>query len=177
MARRVAIVLRGAPGAGKSPVADALRGHYTLPKSSQVSLDTFWGPGQKRFAGHCRYWDLRDQPEVLIIELGYGEPHGRSFLGATKNPREWVSILENDGREIFFFFLQVSEDEGRRRKKAKGDPEYPPDVYKRYEGEGECSHVVFSALLGNGHPEEPIDTEKTNVAGMVDRIITKVGSV
>lgn len=177
MTRRVAIVLRGAPGAGKSPVADALRERYTLPKSSHVSLDTFWGPGQKRFAGHCRYWDLRDQPDVLIIELGYGEPHGGSFLGATKNPREWVSILENDGREIFFFLLQVSQCEGQRRKKAKGDPVYSPEVYKRYEADGECSHTVFSALLGNGHLEEPIDTEKTDVPGMVDRIVTKVNKV
>ena len=177
MARRVALVLRGAPGAGKSPVADALREHYPLSKSSHVSLDTFWGPGEKRSAGHCRYWDLRDQPDVLIIELGYGEPEGRSFLGATKNPREWVSILENDGREIFFFLLQVSQCEGKRRKKAKGDPAYSPEAYKRYEAEGECSHTVFSALLGNGHSEETIDTEKTNVADMVNRIVTKVGSV
>jgi hypothetical protein len=177
MARRVAIVLRGAPGAGKSPVTDALRERYPLSKSSRVSLDTCWGPGEKRFAGHCRYWDLCDQPDVLIIELGHGEPTDRSFLGATKNPREWVSILENDGREIFFFLLQVSQCEGQRRKKAKGDHVYSPEVYKRFEAEGECSHTVFSALLGNGHLEEPIDTEKTDVAGMVDRIVTKVGSV
>jgi hypothetical protein len=158
-------------------VADALQERYPLSKSSRVSLDTFWGPGQKRFAGHSRYWDLRDQPELLIIELGYGEPVGKSFAGATKNPREWVSTLENDGREIFFLLLQVSQCEGKRRKKAKGDPEYSPEVYERYEREGECSHSVFSALLGNGHSEETIDTEKTNIAAMVDRIVTKVGSV
>ncbi len=177
MARTVAIVLRGAPGAGKSPVADALRKRYPLSKSSHVSLDTFWGPGQKRFVGHCRYWDLLDQPEVLIIELGYGEPAGGSFLGATKNPREWVSVLENDGREIFFFLLHVSQSEGARRKKAKRDPVYRLEVYKRYEREGECSHIVFSALLGNGHSEETIDTEKTSLDSTVDQIVTKVGSV
>lgn len=177
MARRVAIVLRGAPGAGKSPVADALRERYTLSKSAHVSLDTFWGPGQKRFAGRCRYWDLRDQRDVLIIELGYGEPHDGSFLGATKNPREWVSILENDGREIFFFLLQVSQSEGVRRKKAKGDPMYPSEVYNRCEAEGECSRTVFSALLGNGHAEETINTEETNLDAVVERITTKVGPV
>lgn len=177
MARRVAIVLRGAPGSGKSPVADALREPYPLSMSSHVSLDTLWGPGQKRFAGHCRYSDLRDQPDVLIIELGYGEPKGKSFLGATKNPREWVSILENDGREIFFFLLQVSQSEGDQRKKAKGEPPHHPEAYDRYEAGRECSHMVFSGLLGKGHSEETIDTEKTNVAGMVDRIVTKVGSV
>jgi hypothetical protein len=158
-------------------VADALRERYTLPKSSHVSLDTFWGPGQKRFAGHCRYWDLRDQPDVLIIELGYGEPHGGSFLGATKNPREWVSILENDGREIFFFLLQVSQCEGQRRKIAKGEQPYPSEVYDRFKPGGVCSSPVFSALLGNGHSEKPINTETTNVAGMVDLIVTKVKKV
>jgi len=177
MARTVAIVLRGAPGAGKSPVTDALQERYSLSKSSRVSLDTFWGTGQKRFAGYCRYWDLRDQPDVLIIELGYGEPAGQSFAGATKNPREWVSILENDGREIFFFLLHVSQSEGNQRKIAKGEKPYPSEVYNRFKPGGVCSSPVFSALLGNGHSEDPIDTETTNVARMVDRIVTKVGSV
>ena len=85
MGRKVAIVLRGPPGAGKSNVARALELLHS--NSGRVELDQYWGIGEKRFVGSCRYWDLRNPPDFLIVELGYGEPDGEAFPGATKCPR------------------------------------------------------------------------------------------
>lgn len=54
-------------------------------------LDDRWGYGEERFSGSSRYGDLGGQPEVLIIELGYGEPAGEGFPCATRNPQAVVS--------------------------------------------------------------------------------------
>ena len=179
MARKVAIVLRGPPGAGKTSLANALQALYRLPRNSHVVLDAFWGKGEKRIASSCRYWDLRDQSDVLIIELGYGEPLSESFTGATKNPREWISILENDGREVFFFLLQISQSEAVRRVSRRTDltSEYAQAAHDRYKEGGVCSSATFSALLSNGHSEETINTEETDLVTTVVRIVTKIGSV
>jgi hypothetical protein len=177
MGRKVAIVLRGPPGGGKSNVASALQLLY--PNSARVELDRYWGNGEKRFVGTCRYWDVRNQPDFLIIELGYGEPACEVFPGATKNPREWVSILENDTREVFFFCLEVSEAECLQRVKCRNDltPEYAKAAHARYKQGGVCCSETFSPLLGPGHSEEIINTETEKLAATVARIVTKVGPV
>ena len=179
MARKVAIVLRGPPGAGKTTVANALQDHFGLPKNSHVVLDRFWGKGEKRYAGSCRYWDLRDQSDVLIIELGYGEPVDESFPGATKNPREWIRILENDGREIFFFLLQIPQSETVRRVSSRNDltPHYAQAARDRYNEGAVCCSASFSALINTSHSEETINTEEKDLTATVARIVTKIGPV
>src|SRR4051812_41258679 len=63
MSRKIAIILRGPMGGGKSTVTSGLQELYSLPKNSHVELDQFWGEGEKRHAGSCRYWDLRDRTD------------------------------------------------------------------------------------------------------------------
>jgi hypothetical protein len=177
MGRKVAIVLRGAPGAGKSKVANVLQLLY--PKNSRVELDRYWGQGEKRFSGTCRYWDLQNEPDVLIIELGYGEPADGSFPGATKNPREWITVLENDGRAVFFFLLEVSESEALKRVALRNDltADYTKAAHDRYKQGAVCSSAVFSALIGAGQSEETINTELLDLAPTVARIVTRIGPV
>jgi hypothetical protein len=177
MSRKVAVVLRGPPGAGKSNVANALQVLY--PKNSRVELDRFWGDGQQRFLGNCRYWDLSNQADLLIIELGFGEPVGEVFPGATKNPREWIAVLERDNRIVLFFYLEVSEAEALSRVAQRVDlsPSYAKLADARYQPGGVCSSKVFSALIGSPHSEEVIDTEKNDLASTVARIVTKIGSL
>jgi hypothetical protein len=179
MARKIAIVLRGPMGGGKSTVTSALQEIYSLPKNSHVELDQFWGEGQKRYVGSCRYWDLRDQADVLIIQLGYGEPAGERFFGASRNPREWVSILEADMREVFFFLLSVPEAESVSRvgKRNGSNAAYVSQAWNRYQPGGGCSSTEFIPRVGTRYSEETIDTSQTSLCNTVMRILSKIGSV
>jgi energy-coupling factor transporter ATP-binding protein EcfA2 len=63
--------------------------------------------------------------DFLIIELTAGEPVDWSSPGATKNPREWVDILKDEGREIRAFLLcaeQTAWEQRRSMKAPQGDP-------------------------------------------------------
>lgn len=176
MARRLAIVLRGPPGTGKTTILNALQRHYRLPLNSHVTLDDFWFPGEKRFADHCRYWDLRDQPDVLLIELGYGEPLGEVFAGATKNPGEWVSILEADRREVFFFLLDIDKAECLRRVAARGNlaSQYTEMAWNRYAPGAVCSSAAFSSRIGSRHSEDVINTKDKDLAAAVKHILDRI---
>ena len=178
MDRKIAIVLRGAPCCGKSSVSNSLQEYFGLPLNSHVVLDHFWGRGEKRFAGHYRYWDLRDQPDVLLIELGYGEPDDPTFFGATRNPREWVSLLEADGRRVFFFLLEIDKAECIRREtvRKKLNPSYSAAAWDRYAPGGPCNGNAFFPLAGPGYLETPIDTQRNDITATVGQLLAKVGT-
>jgi hypothetical protein len=175
MGRKVAIVLRGPPGGGKTTIAHALQDHFGLPRHSHIMMDDGWGTDQPRFTGIGRYADLRNQPDVLIIELGFGEPYGQAFPGATKNPAEWVRILKEEGREIFYFVLQLSLAQTIRRVRQRSD--IPIEVaelaHHRYDSGAVCSNEIFSSLVGA--PQQVIDTEQVNFKETIAKILTTVG--
>jgi hypothetical protein len=124
---RYAIILRGPPAIGKSCVAGLLAANVPCGQSKRIDLDYGWGKAQnKRYlAGEGRYADLKTREDFVILELGCGEPDDWSFNGATRNPREWVSILEDEEREIHAFLLWTDLNNWKRRllkKVPEGDP-------------------------------------------------------
>jgi hypothetical protein len=114
---------------------------------------------------------------MLILELGYGEPEDESYPGATKNPREWISILENDGRDIYCFVLQIPEAETLQRVQRRHDllADYAKMAHDRYKPGGVCDSPNFTRLMGRGLSEETIDTNQHDLATTVARIVTKIG--
>ena len=142
-------------------------------------LDDGWVPGEKRFSEPTRYEDLSGQPEVLIVELGYGEPAGERFPDATENPREWLSGLEQEGREIFFFMLHIERSECLRRVNARGNmgSAYAAIAWDRYAPGGTCSSTAFSSRIGNSCVETTVNTQDSNLTAAVAQIIQAVGPV
>lgn len=62
--------------------------------------------------GPASYEDLRGRGEdVLIAELGWGEPDDMTFEGATRNPGVWRSVLEADGRAVIHVMLKADRKE------------------------------------------------------------------
>src|SRR5262249_53995841 len=124
--QKLAVVLRGPPAMSKSTITKLLMAKM-LPRSSwQIDLDSGWGPQEnKRYpAGEGRYADLKSRADFLILELVSGEPADASFPGATRNPREWVEVLEKAGRKVSCFRLHTDIQTWRKRllKKTGGDP-------------------------------------------------------
>jgi hypothetical protein len=173
MAHRVAIVLRGPPCGGKTTVLRFLRAR--LPTSASVSLDDGWSKGERRF-GADRYGDLRAKGDPLLVELGFGEPEGLSFPGATRNPREWVDILMAEGRAVFLFLLKPPLAELDRRIQADRSPHqrgYFRGAARLYESHGVCAPSVFGMRLGNTFRETHIDTSLESPAETADRILRR----
>lgn len=174
----VAVILRGPPCGGKTTVAKRLLECFGDDASLAI-LDRFWMPGEKRYLGICRYWDLFDESPVLIVELGYGEPHGDAFHGATRNPREWLTLLEASGRRPLFFLIWAPWEETRTRllKRRITNPDAGRGDHRRYD-EGEvCSSSQFIARVGTAYTETRIETKEATFDVMCDGIVAQVRGV
>ena len=141
-----AIILRGPPCGGKTTVAVALR--QRLPSNHFVSLDDGWGVGELRFLAGEAYSDLNTGADVLLVELGFGEPVGEAFAGATRDPMKWLNVLANGGRSVHLFLLKPPFDEVRHRIAKDRPPhmhQYFLDAARRYESGGICSSQTLAA--------------------------------
>lgn len=175
MERSVAVVLRGPPCGGKTSIAEMVLNRFRDDASLAI-LDRFWWTGEKRYLGHCRYWDLVDERRLLIVELGYGEPRGNVFLGATRNPKEWLTILEAAGRKVLFFQLWAPWEEVRARliKRGSRDPDASRPDHARYDDGQVCSTASFMARIGGGYTEKRIDTKETSLNATFERVVAEL---
>lgn len=171
--RKHAIILRGPPAIGKSCVTRLLVAKIPRGQSKQIDLDQGWGPIEDlRYpATDRRYGDLKANVDFLILELCCGEPLDASFKGATRNPREWVSILESEGRRIHSFCLWTDAGTWKKRllkKVPNGDP-VAEQYFKRFETE-EWKWFAERARV----QEETIDTTTINEDEVANRIWERI---
>lgn len=126
MSSPVAIVLRGPTGVGKSAVGAELQQRLDLPQRNVIVLDNGWGGGECRWSGGPnRYADLRvDNSGLLILELAYGDslPRDPDRGGATSNPHEWISVLQEQNRSVHIFLLWASWEHIEQRVLRRGRP-------------------------------------------------------
>ncbi len=132
--KKIAIIIRGSVGVGKSTAADGIQ-KALGSRVSKVTLDDGWAEGEFRYAGDStRYSDLVSESPILLVELAYGEPAGDVFPGATKNPAEWADILRKDRREIFLFKLSADWETTRKHLARRKQPESDQKAWHaRYE--------------------------------------------
>ena len=129
-----ALVVRGPTGTGKSTAIGHCLQTLSQTGGQVVSLDDGWrdparsGQPERRFSAQSaavRYADLVGRTEdPLVIELGWGEPEGATFHGSTKNPREWIDLLQAQGRNVVLVRLSGSWTEVQKR------------IVKRYTAQG-----------------------------------------
>ncbi|MCI0589042.1 MAG: hypothetical protein L0323_19670 [Planctomycetes bacterium] len=175
MTRKTAVVLRGPPCGGKSTVGSELA--RQLASSVLVSLDDGWNPSERRFKKDGRYADLVSNAETLIIELGFGEPAGESFPGATREPAAWLKVLREAGRSIHLFLLMPPLKETLRRIGADRGAQsrlYFGDAARRYEPGGVCSPDAFKERIGDAYTEEVIDTSLESPEATAERILRAI---
>ncbi len=172
-----AVVLRGPPCGGKSKVAGELKKQLTS-SSALVSLDEGWGRDEKRFRDDGRYSDLISPVDTLIVELGFGEPIGESFHGATRDPGAWLRVLREAGRSVKLFLLKPPVHEVFKRISIDRHPrqqEYFRCAALRYENGGVCTHEVFEERIGSAYSELVIDTSRESKEMTAARILQEIG--
>ncbi|BDB97496.1 hypothetical protein [Saccharolobus caldissimus] len=171
---KIAIVLRGPPGSGKSTVISELR-EFLLKQFSvncEVEvLDKFDLNIEK--PNNRTYVNLRNtiskNPQCILIELGWGD-------GATSNPKDWIELLEKAGFKIFLFKLTAPKDViidrvSRRYNKGIGPPpEMALKIYDWYENN--LDFVTFPKKVGLN--EVVIDTSMFKVKEIVTYILNIV---
>ena len=179
MSRKIAIVLRGPPCGGKTSVACEVARQLASPVTF-ISLDDGWSHGEQRFKNDGRYSDLASDVQTLIVELGFGEPVGESFAGATRDPNAWLKILRESGRSVFLFLLQPPLEETFRRI-ARDRPGHSHQYFRcaalRYESGGVCSRDAFRERIGHAYAERTIDTSEETKEATARRIVEEIDHV
>jgi hypothetical protein len=111
MTQPIAVILRGPMGVGKTTIGQAILSKGGFHGSRPILLDDGWLINAWRYSttGTSRYRDLATSTlPVLVAELGCGEPVDLLSNGATRNPMEWMRVLQSVGREVYCFRLWSS---------------------------------------------------------------------
>ena len=93
------------------------------------------------------------------------------FLGASRNPGEWLTVLEATGRAVFFFVLWIPLAEALKRKQGRMEPAYVTMAHRRYDEGGVCSQAVFCSRFARPVSELLIRTDQQQLEATVDQIL------
>jgi hypothetical protein len=97
----LAVLLHGPSGVGKTAV-----GRVLLGGNDPIILDSGWNSGELRYVGGpARYADLKRNDDAIVFEIGCAEPMDLREPGATRNPQEWLQVIQREQRKLFAFKL------------------------------------------------------------------------
>lgn len=112
--KRVAIVVRGPSGTGKTPLIKELERNLSKETSVRcIILDHHSGVSSNHRPRNYHNLDSLSE-DCILIELGDGGD-------ATRNPRKWVDKLTSQGYSVYLFLLEAPLDELRKRTAIRTD--------------------------------------------------------
>jgi ATPase family associated with various cellular activities (AAA) len=176
---KVAIVLHGPPGVGKTTIWKAIKARQQSARF--LSLDDGWMPGEHRMlGGPCRYADLRQaQEHVLVVEIGSGELPDLNAPGATRAAGEWIAALRESGRRVapFLLWSEFGDAVERLMARWRGHPQklflvwQQIGLYSLYEH----GHPLGAFPIVSGYQEERIVTTGRSAEDVAEEILRKAG--
>lgn len=106
--RKVAVVVRGPPGAGKTPLIRELAKRLSKEMTVRcLTLDHHSGVASNHRQRNYHNIDSLSE-DCILIELGDGGD-------ATRNPHRWVEKLVSQDYSVYLFLLKAPLDELRKR--------------------------------------------------------------
>jgi hypothetical protein len=169
-----AILLHGPCCVGKSAVGEILLKTNGLRAVQLVILDKGWGPSDHRSkSGPDRYQDLRTKDSLLVFEIGCGEPCQMHCSGATRNPEEWLAVLQQEGRRLSAFRLWADWPavEQRARTRNPNDLLTPKLWHELYRLNSELVTFPQRASI----TEHLIDTSRMTAEEVAQEILRRKG--
>lgn len=164
------IIIKGAPGAGKSQASKALVKHF--PKGVRVEVDTLRAmvsaPDWKNQAEHIGVLSISRDLALGFLRLGFGPVIVVDTFSGDKLNKYLADLRdENSNVLVRAFALVASLEELRKRLDAR-----PADEFKDLA----ISAKLNSYLLKHTHTqEELIDTSAMSPSEVANRILAQVG--
>ncbi len=109
---------------------------------------------------------------MIALELGWGEPAGENFPGATRNPAEWCDLLRKEGRTVELVRLRTDLQELERRAASRGHG-WKEVVILRY-NQYEKDPDVVSLPKRIETRELVFDTSQAEIDDVVTAILAKL---
>jgi hypothetical protein len=165
--KRIAIVIRGPSGAGKTRLCSELASIISKKMSvKSITLDKHSGVSSNHRPRSYHNLDhLND--DCLLIELGDGGD-------ATRNPQKWAEKLTSQRYSIHLFLLDAPLDELRKRTATRTDWK---DVYTLASWNSYRYNPNFSGLPKKLNLNQPvIDTTQTSTSEAAQIVLKSLDS-
>ncbi len=169
---KIAIVIQGPTGSGKTTVISHLR-QACGQEVGSVLLDTGWNSGESRrdaSSSSERYADLvSENSAIILIEQNYGED-------AMCKPEEWTEILVRRGFFAFAFRLKPPIETINARNRSTGRVGID-ESYHRYYGNSQTDpHALCIRAFStkSGVTVHLLETNDDSVSQVASRITQQV---
>ncbi|MDA4136820.1 MAG: ATP-binding protein [Thaumarchaeota archaeon] len=160
--KKIAVVIRGPSGAGKTPLIKELT--RNLSKEIRVRciiLDRHSGVSSNHRPRSYHNLDSLSE-DCILVELGDGGD-------ATRNPQKWVDKLTSQGYAVYLFLLEATLDELRKRTATRADwtDAFTVGSWNCYRYDP--NFIDFAKKLGL--PQVVLDTLQTNTSEAAQTVL------